>query len=928
MDKKKSLLILLSSIPVSAFFTSFYSNQKIASILNYQPQLFGSLGPLGFGDVQVYMPFSWVGWYLKFGDQKGASALFQEFGFEPLLTGFTICFGLAAVMVAMFKDKKSELHGSAHFATKDEIYEFGHFKDDRPIWEIIWNFLVKFFSFFKKNFTVILFINFLFTGIAGLVSNYYISSIFGYQPSFGILELAFPYSWFYWYFSFGIKHGRSFLDVFNSYGFAYLYFSLFVVNTVTPLLFSYFIDKEFFTWLWSSSRKANDNDLTCGKGVFLGYLDDGTYLRDNAKTHTLLVAPTRSGKGVGHIIPTLLTWEGSTVVTDVKGENWELTSGYRKSQLGNDVFMFKPMSSSSCHYNPLGEIRIGTEHEMGDLQLITKILVDPTGKGSEGENAHWVDNAWQLLQGVVLHLLYQKKYHNFRLDEHGKPVPLPGRTANLSDVLDYLYDDQDGAENILDQHANFIKNKDEKMGRLQAEKMSGLGGLDISNLNTGALEEAVDVSKGVSGDGAGTQSENGANNDPNPKPNDVPSLCYADGSLYNPNNNKNGEGLKGLQAKLKRYITDYQLKTRRNVDGEIEDYVGAFCHAPNDDPDLFVRLYPDKVNREGLHPHVRQIFQAMIDKPDKEFGSILSTLDTALIIYRNPVLVENTSTSDLVMKDLMDCEKPISLYLVFGPGEIDVVRPLCRVIVEMMWRLNVEEMKFENGKMLEHKHRLLMLLDEFPALGKMGGIEQSEGFLAGYGIKLMIITQDLNQINKLYGKDNYVISNCQVQIYHGPSDNNSSKYLSDKLGTKTEKQTSYNRNSLIFPGPNSMTDSFTSRPLMYADEISRLDDSKLLLFCKGLPPVLCNKVKYFNDEIFGPRVKIKAPSKSDKIDNSKRKWDFDEYVLLKSEEEIVNNDSVFEDVDELKPEVFCNWSNNGEEESVPVEEIENWFKKG
>ncbi len=426
----------------------------------------------------------------------------------------------------MFKDKKSELHGSAHFATKDEIYEFGHFKDDRPIWEIIWNFLVKFFSFFKKNFTVILFINFLFTGIAGLVSNYYISSIFGYQPSFGILELAFPYSWLYWYFSFGIKHGRSFLDVF-------IYFSLFVVNTVTPLLFSYFIDKEFFTWLWSSSRKANDNDLTCGKGVFLGYLDDGTYLRDNAKTHTLLVAPTRSGKGVGHIIPTLLTWEGSTVVTDVKGENWELTSGYRKSQLGNDVFMFKPMSSSSCHYNPLGEIRIGTEHEMGDLQLITKILVDPTGKGSEGENAHWVDNAWQLLQGVVLHLLYQKKYHNFRLDEHGKPGPLPGRTANLSDVLDYLYD-------------------------------------DLSNLNTGALEEAVDVSKGVSGDGAGTQSENGANNDPNPKPNDVPSLCYADGSLYNPNNNKNGEGLKGLQAKLKRYITDYQLKTRRNVDGEIE----------------------------------------------------------------------------------------------------------------------------------------------------------------------------------------------------------------------------------------------------------------------------------------------------------------------------------------------------------------------
>lgn len=916
MDKKKSLIFLLSSVPVSAFFTSFYSNQKIASILNYQPQLFGSLGSIGFGDAQIYMPFSWIGWYLKFGNQKGASALFQEYGFEPLLTGFTVCFGLAAVMVAMFKDKKSELHGSAHFATKEEIYEFGHSKDDRPLWEVVWNGLVKTFSFFKRNIVAVIGVVLIFTSAAGIFSNYYISSILEYKPAWGMLELFFPYSWLHWYYSFGVGQGRGLLAIFNDYGFKYLYLSLFASVSITPLLFSYLVDKEFFDWLWSSSRKSNDNDLTSGKGVFLGYLDDGTYLRDNAKTHTLLVAPTRSGKGVGHIIPTLLTWEGSTVVTDVKGENWELTSGYRKSQLGNDVFMFKPMSSNSCHYNPLGEIRIGTEHEMGDLQLITKILVDPTGKGSEGENAHWVDNAWQLLQGVVLHLLYQKKYHNFRLDENGEPVPLPGRTANLSDVLDYLYDDQDGAENIMDQHAKFIRNKDQKAGHDQAEKMSGLGGVDLSNLNTGSvLPSAPEV-------------DNSEGDNPKPSPVGLPGLHYADGSEYKMDqSNKNGEGLKGLQAKLKRYITDYKLKTRKNANGEEEDYVGPFCHAPNDDLDLFVRLYPDKVNREGLHPHVRQIFQAMIDKPDKEFGSILSTLDTALIIYRNPVLVENTSTSDLVMKDLMDCEKPISLYLVFGPGEIDVVRPLCRVIVEMMWRLNVEEMKFENGKMLEHKHRLLMLLDEFPALGKMSGIEQSEGFLAGYGIKLMIITQDLNQINKLYGKDNYVVSNCQVQIYHGPSDNNSAKYLSDKLGTKTEKQTSYNRNSFIFPGASSMTDSFTSRPLMYADEISSLDDSKLLLFCKGLRPVLCNKVKYFNDEIFGPRVKIKAPSDSDKIDNSKRRWDYDEYVLLKSDDEISENDNVFEEVDELKPVIFANWSGNGESESVPLDEIEDWFTK-
>ena len=181
----------------------------------------------------------------------------------------------------------------------------------------------------------------------------------------------------------------------------------------------------------------------------------------------------------------------------------------------------------------------------------------------------------------------------------------------------------------------------------------------------------------------------------------------------------NGDGkkpkaasLKGLQAKLEHIITDSSYQYIEETDTEI---VSGFRHAPDDNIKLFEELYPDKISRYGMHPHVRQIFQAMIDKPDKEFGSILSTLDTALILYRNPVIVENISKSDFVMKDLMDSTKAISLYLVFGPGEIDVVRPLTRVIIETLWRMNVEEMKFQGGKTVEHQHRLLMLLDEFPA---------------------------------------------------------------------------------------------------------------------------------------------------------------------------------------------------------------------
>lgn len=852
MNKKKSLMLLLCSVPVSACFASIYSNQKIAAILDYQPALFGSIGLVGIGKVQGYLPFSWIGWYFKFGSQKGADSIFMEYGFEPLYMGVLIGFMIAAIIVARNREQESDIHGTAHFATKEEIYEFGHFPDNRPLWEVIGNAIGKVFGLIK-----------------------------------GVI--------------FGGEHGR--------------------IGAV----------KDFFKWLCSSSRKANDNDLMSGKGVFLGYLDDNTYLRDNAKTHTLLIAPTRSGKGVGHIIPTLLTWEGSTVVTDVKGENWELTSGYRKSQLNNDVFMFKPTSMESCHYNPLGEIRIGTTYEMGDLQLITKILVDPTGKGSEGENAHWVDNAWQLLQGVVLHLLYQKKYHNYIINENGDSVHTAGRIANLSDVLDYLYDDQDESDNIMERHKEFINNKRDKEKKSEVEEFNaGLSGMNVfaNDLDEIAASTELDEAKDVKP----AESESGQNAEQsineNPSDNSAAGPKDLDGNPIDLEQEaKEDAGIKGLQAKLKRCITNYRLKERVLSDGTREDYVVPFCHAPIDDPDLFTRLYPDKVSRAGLHPHVRQIFQAMIDKPDKEFGSILSTLDTALIIYRNPVLVANTSESDFVMKDLMDCKKPISLYLVFGPGEIDVVRPLCRVIVEMMWRLNVEEMKFSGGKMLEHKHRLLMLLDEFPALGKMGGIEQSEGFLAGYGIKLMIIAQDINQINSLYGKDNYVISNCQVQIYHAPSDNNSAKYLFDKLGTKTVKQSSFNRNSMIFNSPNSITDSFSSRPLMYADEISRMSDKKLLLFCKGLAPIMCNKIRYYEDEIFAPRVKIKAPAKSDKIDNDKRIWDYSEYALLQQDKDIdFYDEEKLIEADVLSPEILHKWiGDDGESEEISVDVVKQWL---
>ena len=139
---------------------------------------------------------------------------------------------------------------------------------------------------------------------------------------------------------------------------------------------------------YGSARWANQPDirgagLAGADGVILGRFE-GQYLRHDGPEHVLCFAPTRSGKGVGLVVPTLLTWPGSCIVHDIKGENWTLTSGFR-AQHGR-VLLFDPTNSGSAAYNPLLEVRRG-EWEVRDVQNVADVLVDP--EGSLERRNHW-----------------------------------------------------------------------------------------------------------------------------------------------------------------------------------------------------------------------------------------------------------------------------------------------------------------------------------------------------------------------------------------------------------------------------------------------------------------------------------------------------------------------------------------------------------
>jgi len=135
----------------------------------------------------------------------------------------------------------------------------------------------------------------------------------------------------------------------------------------------------------------------------------GQYLYWHSNEFALLAAPTRGGKGIGLVVPNLLHYSDSVVVFDPKGENWELTAGFRAKH-GQECFLFSPDSQDgkTHRWNPLGYIRRDPRFLVADVGGIAQLLY-PTNSSSDGTNKFFNDNAQALFMGLVLYLIHQEK---------------------------------------------------------------------------------------------------------------------------------------------------------------------------------------------------------------------------------------------------------------------------------------------------------------------------------------------------------------------------------------------------------------------------------------------------------------------------------------------------------------------------------------
>src|SRR3546814_534100 len=144
----------------------------------------------------------------------------------------------------------------------------------------------------------------------------------------------------------------------------------------------------------------------------------------------------------------------------------------------------------------------------------------------------------------------------------------------------------------------------------------------------------------------------------------------------------------------------------------------------------------------------------VLNKSENERSGVLSTAMSFLGLYRDPTVAAVTAASDWRIADLVEAEHPVSLYLVVPPSDISRTKPLVRLVLNQIGRRLTEELpevgraREAGGKGSGGRHRLLMMLDEFPALGRLDFFETSLAFLAGYGVRAFLIARSLHQIEK------------------------------------------------------------------------------------------------------------------------------------------------------------------------------------
>lgn len=492
--------------------------------------------------------------------------------------------------------------------------------------------------------------------------------------------------------------------------------------------------------------------------------------------HLLTIAPTRAGKGTGQIIPNLLTWIGSVLVIDIKGENHHKSAGYRATKLNQKVLRFAPFEEKSAIWNPILSIRANPEddkstpEEEEDARYLTNLLITPSGSSG---SLFWENSAKNFLEGLLLHV----------------------RTASLN--LEHL-------------------DSDDPVHQCQVRERSMREVRRLLTLETKVFTELL-TAMGLS----------------------ERTLISQAGNSF--------KGFMSGEGKLGQSILATALE---------QTAVWAYQRLHK------VTYKPSKTPDDSGEP----------------------------------------APNDFSFAQMRDGNT--SIYLIIPPDYLTEYRSVLRVMIGFAMRELINSYKESKE---QDNPPILFILDEFPQLAYMRPIEEALLYLAGYDVRLWFFVQDISQL-QLHYKDSWrtFFSNTSTQCFFGVSDIATANLVSEMAGMQTIRNYSYAYSEsysvresrrkehmkelmkersmkqhealknpsapqipLVLKNPSvskepwehhSTTVTNISRQLITPDEVMRMNDNEQIVFMKGLKPIHCCRLSYYDVPETLEDSKIKPPN--------------------------------------------------------------------
>ena len=583
-----------------------------------------------------------------------------------------------------------------------------------------------------------------------------------------------------------------------------------------------------------------DND----EAVYIGsVLNEKTnvieFLRDLSTSHILVTGSTGSGKGTGSILPNLLSYKNSVVVTDIKGENFLLTSGYRRNELKQNIFVFNPAS---------------VDKVIAKSELI-EIGID------------WQNFVYKLIESKFAVQIDQDR------------IVLKEDFGVMKDHLERMFPEFMKNE----QFVSVIKRP--KLG--PSSRWNPLKEIPIGRNEVKETQNIVEIIY--------DPDRNATNNHWVLASKTLVTLSIL--HILYAGKNKTMAGVVDFLSDPDKNIIDILnviLKTEHDPSGKYgwKDAKGL----------------PTKIN-----PSIASLVGEMKKKEYPELSGVISTALSYLTVFRDPIVAEHTSDSDFMISDIIRGERPSTVYAIFPPSDIQRIAPLVKIFINLLCsrlmensNLNQNHSNTEktisfidncmayvkkifgfNDKQDElglevepingprKKHKVLLILDEFPALGRLESLRIAISYMRGYGLRAMLIVQSIEQLTKLY-KDDDLVGHCDIKIVYSANSEQTAKVVSGWAGvtTLTENPLSY---SMTQADHISVGTTLIKRALILPDEILHMDKEVCLIFANGIN-IYGRKIVYFKNKWFLENSQIPPAHISDKLPTKNDFWNITDVV--------------------------------------------------